>query len=129
MKRLSLVLVAAILDASGCTDRMTNPVDKTTGLPIESIEGFAKAEGISIEEATKCFENGQTFTKNPHQIATDPPVNSRAMKAGTARSSLPAEPLGEATASDAGSGHAIPTRSGFGPGTIQTTGGFGPKRY
>ena len=126
MKRPLFALAAMILAVTGCQN---TPGGNEAGIPTDSVKGFAKEYNLSEAEAAEYFRNGQTFSRNPQQIATDPPVDSRVTKTGLTELGPTAEPFGEATASDAPSGSLEPPQSDLGSGMIRTIGGFGPKTY
>ncbi|MEE8452116.1 MAG: hypothetical protein V3R99_09385, partial [Thermoguttaceae bacterium] len=123
MKRRLFALTVMILAVAGCQDRRfirshSTPSGIESGIPTESVKGFAKDRGISEKEAIEYFRNGQTFPQNSQQIATDPPIGGSATRTGTAALDSDADPLGEATASDASPGSLEPPQSDLGSSMI-----------
>ena len=80
MKRVLFALAVMIPAVTGCQSRtFISNAGRTAGgnkmaVPTETVESFAKQQGISREEALEYFRNGQTLSddSSPEPSASSP---------------------------------------------------------
>ena len=129
MKRVSLALAVMILTFTGCQDRRfvnvgkVGPGGNEVGIPAESVENFAKQQGISKSEAIEYLRDGQTRSgDSSHEAASDPPASGGILDTGE-------ESSGEATATDSTSTSQLNSPSRTDSSPVRTAGGSSKSRF